>query len=195
MTNVSVRFTGCTSFGTPATTPGLPAGEIQTSALKGQLGYINKAKHEVGVLLEPATSGGLFAEFEVLGGFATFHVGVGNATQGAFWENNSTPGTPNGDDGVISPIAPIGQMTHTFTQNYRVEEGTFNWNKAEGCHQLSEEECEASTWRNVPSSFEGGQLEVLETSPTTEGGGWEWEPSGQEITNVNTVEGEAEIKG
>ena len=27
-------------------------------------GYINKAAHEVGVLLEPAVAGGLFAEFE-----------------------------------------------------------------------------------------------------------------------------------
>ena len=58
VSDVSVRFKGCTSFGDPATTHGLPAGEIETNKLKGHLGYINKAKQEVGVLLEPSNAGG-----------------------------------------------------------------------------------------------------------------------------------------
>ena len=98
--NVSVLFTGCTFFGDPATTKGLAAGEIRVNTLKGHLGYISAAKHEVGVLLEPATSKGLFAEFEVLNGVNDFRVGEGNATEGAFYEQ--AHGTPTGNDGVIS---------------------------------------------------------------------------------------------
>ena len=63
-----MRFKGCTFAGDPATTHGLSAGEIQVNALKGRLGYINKVGHEVGVILEPTTAGGAFAEFEVLEG-------------------------------------------------------------------------------------------------------------------------------
>ena len=46
----------------------LPAGEIETDTLKGRLGYINKATHEVGVLLEPSNAGGVFAAFEIING-------------------------------------------------------------------------------------------------------------------------------
>ena len=31
------------------------------------------------------------------------------------------PVTPSGHDGIISPIIPVNQMTHTFTQNYRAK--------------------------------------------------------------------------
>ena len=80
--NISVRFTGCQFDGAPATTNGLAAGEIQTNTLKGGLGYTNKSHHEVGVLLQPVAPGGLFAEFEVLEGYAIVRVGMGNATAG-----------------------------------------------------------------------------------------------------------------
>ncbi len=120
---ISVRFKGCQSFGLPATGFGLPAGEIQVNPLKGKLGYINKSKHEVGVLLEPATPG-LFTAFEIFEGGGEIEVGVGDSTEGSFYENFSTPGVPSGGDGVISPITPINQMTPTFTQTYHVVETT-----------------------------------------------------------------------
>ena len=190
--NVSVSFKGCTSFGFPAQTHGLPAGEIQTDSLKGRLGYISKATHEVGVLLEPSTAGGEFAEFEALEGDILEHVGVGNATAGAAYEETG-PGNPTGHDGVMSPITPVGQMTHTFTQNYRAEEDQ------QPCPQAMCQKPELPSWINVPSRFEGGQLEALETffkvPVDTPEFTTEWSPAAEEVTNVNTVEGNAEIKG
>ena len=62
--NVHVTFTGCKLFGSaPCTSAGAAEGEVKTSPLKGELGYINKAAHEVGVRLEPATKHGEFADF------------------------------------------------------------------------------------------------------------------------------------
>ncbi len=193
VTNISVRFTGCTAFGEPATSAGLPAGEIQVNPLKGRLGYINKAAHEVGVLLEPTTAGAEFAAFEIFEGSGEVHVGVGNATAGAFYEGAKTPGVPTGHDGIISPIVPVDQMTHTFTQKYKAEE------REVPCP----ENCQSShhgmmdQFQNVPGSFEGGQLEALEgyVSLTGETGATDWSSAGQEVENTNTVEGEAEIKG
>jgi len=188
--NVSVRFKGCTSFSLPATGIGLPAGEIQVNPLKGRLGYINKAKHEVGVLLEPAAAGGLFAEFEIFEGAIMDRVGVGNATTGTFYEEGGTPGAPSGHDGVISPISPINVMTHTFSQNYRAESTKIKC--TENC-----ETAEIDQFQNIPSRFEGGPLEVLENfiEGTGNGSRSEWASAGQEVNNVNTVEGNAEIKG
>ncbi len=216
--NVSVRFTGCTAEGAPATTPGLPAGEIQTSILKGRLGYINKSatpQPEVGVLLEPASAGGQFAEFEVLGGETFEHVGVGKVTpaqcgdgnrlcSGSYYEETG-PGVPTGHDGIISPILPINQMTHTFTQDYRIEKTEPYW--PNDCQQHGgPDKCvdffggaEPANFKNIPSHFEGGPLEALEVWNVEAGeeplSGSDWESGGEEITNVNTVEGEAEIKG
>ena len=169
-----------------------PREKIKTDSLKGRLGYISKATHEVGVLLEPSTAGGEFAEFEALEGDILEHVGVGNATAGAAY-GETGPGNPTGHDGVMSPITPVGQMTHTFTQNYRAEEDQ------QPCPQAMCQKPELPSWINVPSRFEGGQLEALETffkvpvdTPefTTESS-----PAAEEVTNVNTVEGNAEIKG
>ncbi len=198
--NVSVRFTGCTSFGLPATSEGLAAGEIQTTALKGRLGYINKAKHEVGVLLEPAAAGGRFAAFQVISGLLEIQVGVGNSAEGTFYEGEGTPGTPSGNDGIISPVTPVDQMTHTFTQNYRIEERKF---PCPGCTAGQVGEEIGFAYLNAPNSFEGGQFEALEFyeegtgkfSEQPRGDSTEWGPAGDEVTNVNTVEGEAEIKG
>lgn len=195
--DVSVRFTGCAFSGTPATTTGLPAGEIQVNQLKGRLGYIDKAKSEVGVLLEPATPGGQFAVFTVEEGNLTVHVGVGNATEGSFYEEFATPGVPNGHDGLISPITPVDQMTHTFTQNYRGEELKVPCPESENCsHEYATERIE---FRNVPTSFEGGPVEALEAKTAAEEGGivyeaTAWGAAGEELTNTNTVEGEVEIK-
>ena len=120
VTDVNVTFKGCVAAtGYPATSPGHTPGEIVTFQLKGRLGYINKANHEVGVLLQPATAGGLFAEFEIgeEPGEILEKVGVGNSTEVRHEELGTT-----GNDGVISPITPVNHMSHTFTQNYRIEE-------------------------------------------------------------------------
>lgn len=59
-------FTSCTSLSKKCTSPGAKAGSIVTNNLKGELGYINKAKKEVGVLLSPET-GTVLAEFNCEG--------------------------------------------------------------------------------------------------------------------------------
>jgi hypothetical protein len=59
-------FTSCTSLGKKCTSPGAKAGSIVTKNLAGELGYINKAKKEVGVLLKPE-SGTVLAEFNCEG--------------------------------------------------------------------------------------------------------------------------------
>jgi hypothetical protein len=185
--NVSVHFKGCTLFGVPANSPGHPAGEIQVNPLKGRLGYIEKATHDVGVLLEPATVGGTFAEFELEGVPLRTVVGVGNATQGAFYEPEAT----GGFDGVISPITPVNTMTHTFTQEYKANYSTYEC-KAANCYEPT-----GTQVQNVPSKFEGQHAELLETYlENSESHEKEaWSPAGQELTNTNTLEGEAEIKG
>ena len=179
--NVSVRFTGCTALGViPVSSAGLEEGEIETSKLKGRLGYINKGAHEVGVLLEPVTKGAQFTSFRIDLGEELpieFAVGVGNSTEGAFY----TPEATGGYDGVISPITPVNHMTHTFTQDYRV-------------NVVGEERVE-----NVPNKFDevGAHVELLEAYEANwlEGYSGAWSGAGQELTNVNTLtEGEAEIK-
>jgi hypothetical protein len=58
---VTIRFTGCKALSYTCTTKGAAVGEI-VSNLRSTLGYINKAKKEVGIALESAT-GAPFAEF------------------------------------------------------------------------------------------------------------------------------------
>jgi hypothetical protein len=203
--NVKVVFTGCQFNGNPSTTPGHPAGEIVTYTLKGHLGYINKSTTSVGVLLEPAAAGGAFAEFEIVGVSTTptiEFVGGGNATEGAFYEEAN--GSPNGGDGVISPIVPVDAMTHTFTQHYTAETTQpylpVSCPIANTCPLGSEDGFEDgkgnADYVNVPSHFEGGPLEVLEVYQENLGNHntSAWSPAAEEITNVNTLEGEAEIK-
>ncbi len=210
--NVSVRFKGCQTAGIPVTTPGLglQVGEIQVNPLKGRLGYINKSAHEVGVLLEPATAGGYFTEFEVEGLATIWRVGVGNpATAGSFYEENNAPVVPagndgTGNDGIVSPISPVNTMTRTFTQNYRAEEVPYPCNDPT-CGTKNPGEYGADL--TIPSHFEGGPLEELEVyyerytecdnEPKFAGCRKdEWSPGGEEITNVNTLaSGYAEIKG
>ena len=139
-------------------------------------------------MLQPATAGGLFAEFEVgeEPGEILEKVGVGNSTEGAFYEELGT----SGNDGVISPITPVNHMSHTFTQNYRIEEAEIP------CHAASCEEPKYNAYRNTPDRFEGGPLEALEfTEETSRNFISSWSAASEEVTNVNTDEGEAEIKG
>jgi hypothetical protein len=169
--NVHVTFTGCKIFGSaPCQGAGLAEGEIRTNPLKGELGYISKAKHEVGVRLTPVKAKGHFADFSCPGVGLTIHVGVGNAKQGAAY----LPETTGGHDGIISPITPVNSMTSTYEQVYTVN------------HELSE---------NIPSKFEGKPISLLEDYATNESGeSLMWTRAGEEITNVNTPAEPGEIK-
>ena len=166
---MSIRFKGCTLFGElPATSAGLSPGEIQVSPVKGRLGYIEKATHDVGVVLEPVAGGKPFAEFAIEGYPLRTVVGEGNNAEGTVYPTG-------GNDGIISPITPINKMTGTFTQVYSKN----------------------ANHENVPSKFEGEHIELLESyvENTEESHSYQWSRAAQSITNVNTVEGEAEIKG
>jgi hypothetical protein len=172
VTNVSVKFLGCKLFGSAPCSNGPTEGEIQINPLKGELGYISKSEHKVGVLLEPKTKHGEFTRFNCAGVLSTV-VGVGNTKEGAWYK----PENHGGYDEIISPITPVNQMTPTYTQVYTVN------------HETNE---------NIPSKFEGKHISLLETytynaeEPSVS---TEWTASGEEITNVNTPTEEGEIKG
>jgi hypothetical protein len=173
VTNVSVKFLGCKVFGSAPCSNGPVEGEIQVNPLKGELGYISKSEHKVGVLLTPSKKGTNFAQFNCAGIIGTV-VGVGNSKEGAFYE----PETKGGYDGIISPITPVNQMTKEYTQHY-----TYN----------------PETHENIPSKFEGKHIELLEdyiygpAEPETNSSGWS--PAGEEVVNVNVPTEEGEIKG
>ncbi len=160
--NVAVTFRGCKLLGSSPCSNTEHEGEIHVNALKGELGYINKSSKDVGVLLEPAVKHGRFAQFGCLGGQITTVVGVGNKTEGAAYSPEST----GGYDGIISPITPVNTMSTEFTQVYTINENL----------------------ENVPSSFEGKHIELLESfvynaelpEYTTK-----WSKAGESITNVN----------
>lgn len=199
--NVNVEFEGCKALGAfPAETEGsegtpqhkeyIESGggqsvgshpeRITVNVLKGRLGYINKSatpEPEVGILLEPVAAPGLFTRFLIGIVNLETEVGVGNATEGAYYKPEAT----GGNDGLISPVTPINTMTHTFKQVYKL-------NTAPG-HEFE----------NVPSHFEGGQFEGLEDAAKypfeAPAIGSAWSGAGEEIADENTVEGEAEIKG
>jgi hypothetical protein len=90
--SVTVKFTGCLAAGVDechSASPPAKPGEIITSLLKMELGYISKAKKEVGVDLSAAT----LAEF-------TCEIGTG--------ETVKVTGS------VIGKITPINVLTNTF---------------------------------------------------------------------------------
>jgi hypothetical protein len=58
----TLKLTGCEVFGLKCSSAGAAPGEIVSNLLSATLGYINKAKKEVGISLESAT-GGAVAEF------------------------------------------------------------------------------------------------------------------------------------
>jgi hypothetical protein len=170
VTNIAVRFEHCVVLGSTPCSNTPNEGEIQVNALKGALGYINKSKKEVGVLLEPVVKHGEFAKFSC-GGFLTTVVGVGNEKEGAAYSPEKT----GGFDGIISPIIPVNTMTNAFTQTYTVN----------------------SADENIPSKFEGKHIELLEDyafNPSEPSTSSKWSKAGEAITNVNTPAEEAEIK-
>ena len=201
--NVHVVFRGCVAAETiPCTSAGEEEGEIETSPLKGALGYINKSTKEVGVVLEPAKKHGRFAEFNC-GGFLEINVGVGNSKEGAEYvkgtkypegchgahepegEISTEEGCPGatpteeshgGDDQIISPITPVNKMTNEFTQQYTAENNFFED-------------------KNIPDHLEGKHLSALEDYFVPSGiGSSSWTAASEVITNVNTPEEEGMIK-
>ena len=193
--NVQVAFHDCVVLGSlTCTSPGASEGEIKPEPLKGELGYYENeethAKHQVGVVLKPAT-GTKFAKFTCGTGESELEFTVGQATTPSegYWYK------PSGSNGIISPLAPVNTMTEKFTQHYATEE--------------TEENGEPGyvNVENVPRRFEGGPLENLEAKysvgPIREAKEEEgqfhasdWSSAGESIENTNTTtEGPAEIKG
>lgn len=186
--HVQVTFTGCNALGViPCSNAG--AEEIKTNELKGQLGYLSKAGHEAGILLQPA-HGTIFATFTCPELGAKIVVGVGNSKEGAEYTSSGCIGACNGAtpaeekhggyDGIISPVRPVNQMTSNFTQEYKVDK-------------------EDEHYVNVEKAFEKKHLDELESylenEETKES--TMWSAAGEEITNVNTLEPageEGEIK-
>ncbi len=168
--NVQVTFTGCAALGSYPCSNTSNAEEIKTSTLKGYLGYINKAKHEVGVALEPEAKKGLFAKFSCSIGI-TFEVGVPQGKK----QGPAYHGRKGGGDSVISPVTPVNEMSSSFTQVYSIN----------------------GIYENTPTQLQGKKLDVLETSAfNTEKPSYRglWGAAGEEITNVNTPEEAEEIK-
>lgn len=174
--NIKVLFKGCLALGVLACSNTAHAEEIEVNTLDGSLGYINKAQHEVGVLLEPKVTDGPFAEFQCEG--LNFVVGAAQPTESSrFYSKLPEPVeswyTPNGGDGIISPITPVNTLTDEFKQVYSTTEDG----------------------ENIPDKFENGPLKALEVySWNPEGFEGTWSPAGEEIENTNHLGGYAEIK-
>ena len=169
--NISVKFLGCKLFGSAPCSNGPVEGEIQVNALKGELGYINKAEKKAGILLEPVAKHGEFAKFNCAGLLETV-VGVGNTKEGAWY----TPEKDGGYDGIISPITPVNTMTTKYEQVYTIN---------------------PETQENIPNKFEGKHVELLEDygyNPELPSESTMWSPAGEEITNANTAEEAGELK-
>jgi hypothetical protein len=167
--NVAVTFHGCMVFSEVSCTNTAVEGEIQVNALKGRLGYINKASKEVGVLLEPAEHKGHFLHFTCLEGLLETVVGRSSGKEGHAYLSSG-----GGHDGIISSITPINTMTTTFTQTYAINE----------------------LFENIPQFETGKKYELESYVDNTESPEFstKWSKSGQSLTNVNTSEEETEIK-
>ncbi len=149
------------------------AGEIKTRELKGKLGYIEGKGTEhpvVGISLTPETKKGVFAQF-ICGGILVIRVGE-NPHKG-------------GGDSIISPIGPVNVMGNTAVQTYSQQQECTEEEEVRTCH---------GTGVEIPTSFEGGKLDVLETELSDNFGEVPWAQSGQTLTTTNTTEEEVEIK-
>ncbi len=171
--HIAVRFKGCKLLGAVPCQNTPTEGEVVVNPLKGELGFINKSKEEVGILLTPEKKKGEFAAFSCDIGETplTTVVGVGNSKEGAAY----SPESKGGNDGIISPIGPVNTMTNTLTQVYTVNENE----------------------ENVPSKFEGKPIDLLESyvfNATEPQRTTKWSKAGEAITNTNTSETTGEIK-
>ncbi len=157
---VNVEFTGCVALGVYECSNTATAGKINTEVLKGSLGYIDKAKHEVGLELEPSKKKGTFATFSC--------AGILGITVGAAFKESEGPAYPpkGGGDAILSPVEPVDVMTTALTQVYSHNEAL----------------------ENLPTHFEGKSAVELEDylfEPTESRHGSRWSRAGQSITVTN----------
>lgn len=171
--DIAVQFSGCKAFGSLPCTNSSEAEVINVNPLNGTLGYINKAKKEVGVDLNPAVKNEPFAKFNC-GGILETTVGVAGKKEFPYY------GSKGGGDGILSPITPINQMTKEMVQTYTIN---------------------SETLENIPSKFEGKSLQLLEDYISSGvGTRSKWGPGGESIVNttlfgpVGGGKEEAEIK-
>jgi hypothetical protein len=102
----TIVFNGCESAGFPCTTAGHPAGQIETTLLESELGFIKLPK-TIGLDLKPI-GGANFAEFDC----GPIKVII----QGS----------------VIAPITPISKMTTTFIAKFKAVKSKQNPEHFEG---------------------------------------------------------------
>ncbi len=94
----SITLTGCESSGIKCNSPGQVEGTVVTNSLKSLIGYINKAKKEVGVDLE-GTSSPTFAEFDC----GAISVAISGS--------------------VIAKVTPVNKMTSVFNEAFTQTKG------------------------------------------------------------------------
>lgn len=143
-------FTGCSipTFGISCNTAGKGAGEIQTSTLEGNLGYIVKSLTApiVGQELHPALKGGAFASFECGGGAVKIVTKAKTSNC------------------IIAPVSPVNVFATTIKQNYETTGG--------GHQKTTHFEKTPTKLCQLESSLNGGETElsgqVLETTVTNE---------------------------
>jgi hypothetical protein len=105
---ITVEYKGCTSGGKKCNSTGAKAGSIKTNTLQGNLGYLNKAAHEVGVLITPVSTVNL-AEFNC--------EGLQIETKG----------------GVIGQASPVNEFTKLGELTFKKSgSATQEWRKFEG---------------------------------------------------------------
>jgi len=144
-------------------------GEIVTRGLKGTLGYISgkgTSTPSVGLSLTPTEKKGLFAEFVC---------GTENSGVGVLIIRVGAKEKGGGGDSIISPIAPVNQMSTALTQTYsekQRENPETHELEAEDGHQEPENfenkgkdvlESEASDGFSTLGWAQAGQIETLET--------------------------------
>lgn len=118
--NVISTYSGCNvpAFGgITCETTGKGAGHIVTNELEGSLGYINKAKKEVGQELFPHVKHGAFTEFSCGGGAVVVVV---------------KEGTKGGHNCIIAPVGTVNVSSNTNTQEYVGVKGSQMPEKFEG---------------------------------------------------------------
>jgi hypothetical protein len=112
---IHVSYKGCTSGGKKCNSTGAKAGTIETKELQGDLGYVNKAAHEAGVLITPVAAGNL-AEFNC--------EGLEISTKG----------------GVIGQATPVNEFTKlgelTFKKSGAAKQEFTKFDGEAGSHEL-----------------------------------------------------------
>lgn len=168
---VTIHFYGCKALGVLPCSNSSEPEQITTEPLQATFGYINKAKKEAGVDLNPQIKHGDFALFNC-GGVITTKVGAATTKEFPYYSGKG------GGDGIISPIAPVDQMGIFETQVYTIN---------------------PETNENIPSKFEGKPVQLLEDYVfSSEGTRSKWAAGGETIVDKDSLgideDEEAEIK-